>query len=36
LQLGITTEERINMMFDLVNEERGFRNEGWETTATCC
>jgi hypothetical protein len=30
LQLGITTEERINMMFDLVNEERGFRNEGWE------
>lgn len=24
------TEERINMMFDLVNEERGFRNEGWE------
>ncbi|WP_428240672.1 NAD(P)H-dependent oxidoreductase [Gynuella sp.] len=24
------TEERINMMFDLVNEERGFTNEGWE------
>jgi len=24
------TEERINMMFDLVNEERGFVNEGWE------
>ncbi|AJQ92636.1 NAD(P)H-dependent oxidoreductase [Gynuella sunshinyii] len=24
------TEERINMMFDLVNEERGFKNEGWE------
>ncbi|MBR7783839.1 NAD(P)H-dependent oxidoreductase [Undibacterium luofuense] len=24
------TEERINMMFDLVNDERGFRNEGWE------
>jgi nitroreductase/dihydropteridine reductase len=24
------TEERINHMFDLVNEERGFRNEGWE------
>lgn len=24
------TAERINTMFDLVNEERGFRNEGWE------
>jgi nitroreductase len=24
------TPERINHMFDLVNEERGFRNEGWE------
>jgi len=24
------TEERINKMFDLVNEERGFVNEGWE------
>lgn len=24
------TEERINHMFDLVNEERGFINEGWE------
>jgi nitroreductase/dihydropteridine reductase len=24
------TEERINSMFDLVNEERGFVNEGWE------
>jgi len=24
------TPERINQMFDLVNEERGFRNEGWE------
>lgn len=24
------TEERINMMFDLVNEERGMVNEGWE------
>lgn len=22
--------ERINSMFDLVNEQRGFRNEGWE------
>ncbi len=22
--------ERINQMFDLVNEQRGFRNEGWE------
>ena len=24
------TEERINKMFDLVNEVRGFTNEGWE------
>lgn len=24
------TEERINYMFDLVNEVRGFENEGWE------
>jgi len=24
------TEARINMMFDLVNSERGFTNEGWE------
>lgn len=24
------TEERINNMFDLVNEVRGFKNEGWE------
>jgi len=24
------TEDRVNMMFDLVNEERGFVNEGWE------
>lgn len=24
------TEERINMMFDLTNEIRGFKNEGWE------
>ena len=24
------TPERINAMFDLVNEERGMRNEGWE------
>ena len=24
------TAERINRMFDLVNEQRGFRNEGWE------
>ena len=24
------TPERINMMFDLVNEERGSTNEGWE------
>lgn len=24
------TPDRINMMFDLVNEERGFTNDGWE------
>ncbi len=24
------TEARINKMFDLVNEQRGFKNEGWE------
>jgi nitroreductase / dihydropteridine reductase len=24
------TTERINMMFDLTNEQRGFKNEGWE------
>ncbi|MFT2089925.1 NAD(P)H-dependent oxidoreductase [Paraglaciecola sp. 2405UD69-4] len=24
------TAERINYMFDLVNEKRGFKNEGWE------
>jgi nitroreductase len=24
------TEERINYMFDLTNEKRGFTNEGWE------
>lgn len=24
------TAERINMMFDLVNEQRGFKNDGWE------
>ncbi|TXR51492.1 NAD(P)H-dependent oxidoreductase [Reinekea thalattae] len=24
------TEDRINEMFDLVNDERGFKNEGWE------
>jgi nitroreductase / dihydropteridine reductase len=24
------TTERINEMFDLVNEKRGFKNEGWE------
>ena len=24
------TEQRINTMFDLVNDERGFTNEGWE------
>lgn len=29
------TEERINMMFDLVNTERGFVNEGWENTVKC-
>jgi len=25
------TEERINKMFDLTNEIRGFKNEGWES-----
>lgn len=25
------TSERINMMFDLVNEQRGLKNEGWES-----
>lgn len=30
------TVERINHMFDLTNEVRGFKNEGWETTAKCC
>ncbi len=25
------TEDRINEAFDLVNEIRGFKNEGWET-----
>lgn len=25
------TAERINQMFDLTNEVRGFKNEGWET-----
>lgn len=25
------TEDRINSMFDLTNEVRGFRNEGWES-----
>ncbi|MEB0136477.1 NAD(P)H-dependent oxidoreductase [Actimicrobium sp. CCC2.4] len=25
------TAERINMMFDLTNEVRGFKNEGWES-----
>jgi nitroreductase len=25
------TTDRINKMFDLVNQERGFTNEGWET-----
>ena len=25
------TPERINMMFDLTNKERGFTSEGWET-----
>lgn len=24
------TTERINMMFNLVNEQRGFKNDGWE------
>jgi nitroreductase / dihydropteridine reductase len=24
------TTDRINQMFDLVNEQRGFKNEGWE------
>ena len=24
------TEDRVNEMFDLVNDERGFKNEGWE------
>ena len=24
------TAERINMMFDLVNDQRGFKSEGWE------
>jgi nitroreductase / dihydropteridine reductase len=24
------TADRINQMFDLVNEQRGFKNEGWE------
>lgn len=24
------TAERINQMFDLVNEQRGFKNDGWE------
>ena len=24
------TADRINQAFDLVNDERGFRNEGWE------
>ncbi len=24
------TPERINLMFDLVNDERGFKSEGWE------
>ena len=24
------TEDRINKMFDLTNEVRGFKNEGWE------
>lgn len=24
------TVDRINMMFDLTNEQRGFKNEGWE------
>src|SRR3990167_9692578 len=25
------TADRINMMFDLVNEQRGFKSEGWES-----
>jgi nitroreductase/dihydropteridine reductase len=25
------TAARINMMFDLTNDERGFKNEGWES-----
>ncbi|MCF8198072.1 MAG: NAD(P)H-dependent oxidoreductase [Sulfuritalea sp.] len=28
------TAERINMMFDLTNELRGFKNEGWESYRT--
>ena len=24
------TADRINMMFDLTNDQRGFKNEGWE------
>ena len=27
---GTYTEDRINKMFDLTNEVRGFKNEGWE------
>ncbi|MCT4581153.1 MAG: NAD(P)H-dependent oxidoreductase [Flavobacteriales bacterium] len=27
---GTYTEDRINRMFDLTNEIRGFKNEGWE------
>ena len=30
------TPERINHMFDLTNEVRGFRNEGWKLTASNC
>jgi nitroreductase len=30
------TPERVNMMFDLTNEVRGFVNEGWEITASSC
>lgn len=30
------TADRINGMFDLVNDERGFRNEGWKPIARCC
>jgi nitroreductase / dihydropteridine reductase len=32
------TEDRINRMFDLTNEIRGFENEGWggKTTDRCC